>query len=278
MVTKKDLVIAVLATFCLTATLFMIIPTRSSLTTSQLGGYDPWRDLNDDGIIDIYDVVLVTSIYNSTGTPLNKTALLLELQSRVDSLNASILDLEAYLKTWITDLETSLVELQSKVEALETRIPKKGYIFISPVAFNSVFDEMSGGVDEYDFIRSSVLVVFESSIAWVDFSASVQLPHQSIITNMSVWIYDNSDYQINVWLSRYDSQTESADTMASVSTYPPTAKPSKVTLYDDTIIYPIIDNSRFMYSIGVRFQGDTSFPGDMALRLYGVLIEYEYSQ
>lgn len=60
MATKKDVVIAILATFCLTSTLFMILPTRSQ-------EYDPWADLNEDGIVDIFDVVGVTSIYETTG-------------------------------------------------------------------------------------------------------------------------------------------------------------------------------------------------------------------
>lgn len=64
MVTKKDLIIAVLLTFCLTATLFTIIPTHS-----QVNPYDPWCDLNEDGVIDITDVVMATSRYRSTGDP-----------------------------------------------------------------------------------------------------------------------------------------------------------------------------------------------------------------
>jgi hypothetical protein len=61
---KKDLIIAVLATFCLTATLFIIVPTRS-----QTAQYDPWVDLDEDGQISIYDVVQLTSIYGKTGDP-----------------------------------------------------------------------------------------------------------------------------------------------------------------------------------------------------------------
>jgi hypothetical protein len=169
----------------------------------------------------------------------------------------------------------SLTELKSIIEA---RMPKKGYAFIPAAAFNPEFDEMDNGVDTYNFIRGSVLVVLRSSRAWVDFSAFVNLPHQSIITNMTVWIYDDSNYQINVLLCRYNPQTDTTDYIASVSTYPPSAKPGKVILYDDTITYPIVDNSKFTYMLLVDFCGDTSFPGDISLRFYGVLIEYEYSQ
>jgi len=51
MIDKKYLFVAVLATFCLTATLFMIVPTRS-----QTGSYDPWEDVNDDGSVDMLDI------------------------------------------------------------------------------------------------------------------------------------------------------------------------------------------------------------------------------
>lgn len=66
MTTRKDLIIAVLATFCLTSTLFMIIPTKS---TTGIGEYDPWVDIDGDGEITIYDVVGVTKSYAATGDP-----------------------------------------------------------------------------------------------------------------------------------------------------------------------------------------------------------------
>lgn len=48
--------------------------------------YDPWVDYNDDGVIDIQDIVKTISLYDSHGTPLNKTDLLLELVDRVNSI------------------------------------------------------------------------------------------------------------------------------------------------------------------------------------------------
>jgi hypothetical protein len=62
---RRDVLIAVLATFCLTSALFTIKPSGSQSTLS----YNPWADINDDGIIDIYDVVSVTAIYGKTGDP-----------------------------------------------------------------------------------------------------------------------------------------------------------------------------------------------------------------
>jgi hypothetical protein len=65
MVNKKDLIIAVLATFCLTATLFLIIPTRSQ----TLGPYDPWLDTNADGKIDGKDLGETAFAFGSYGDP-----------------------------------------------------------------------------------------------------------------------------------------------------------------------------------------------------------------
>jgi hypothetical protein len=64
--TKKDLIIAVLAAFCLTATLFMIAPT-SSVPARQ---YDPWLDYNGDGKIELKDVYAMYLAYGTSGDPI----------------------------------------------------------------------------------------------------------------------------------------------------------------------------------------------------------------
>jgi len=53
--------------------------------------YDAWYDLNDDGIIDMTDIGLLCLKYGTTGTPINKTALLLELMEKIEILNATII-------------------------------------------------------------------------------------------------------------------------------------------------------------------------------------------
>ncbi len=63
---RKDLIIAVMATFCLTATLFTIFPTRSN---PGIGEYDAWNDLNDDGKIDIFDAINFAGTFETTGDP-----------------------------------------------------------------------------------------------------------------------------------------------------------------------------------------------------------------
>ena len=56
---KRDDAVAVLITFCITTTLFMIVPTRSQYNKDEIGVYDPWIDLNDDGNVNLFDAVML---------------------------------------------------------------------------------------------------------------------------------------------------------------------------------------------------------------------------
>lgn len=88
---RKYLMILGLA-YCLTATLFIGVTSSGNQIVASTTEYDPWVDLDDDGNITIFDVVKVCSRYGTEGTPVNKTALLYEvnatfteLQSRIDT-------------------------------------------------------------------------------------------------------------------------------------------------------------------------------------------------
>lgn len=104
---KKDLVVSVLASFCLTATLFMIVPIRSQ----PVEEYDPWVDTNDDGMIDIKDILHLALKYGATGTPINKTELLLKLEARLEILNATV------------------IALGQQISSLEVETEKHAHIF-----------------------------------------------------------------------------------------------------------------------------------------------------
>lgn len=98
-------------------------PLSGSQTTSQVE-YDHWRDLNDDGVINIYDVVYLTSIYGAKGTPINKTQLLLEVLEKMESLNASLLALEAI----IAEQQARISELETEIAILNaTKLGKPDY-------------------------------------------------------------------------------------------------------------------------------------------------------
>jgi len=60
----RNMIIAIMITFCFTATLFMVIPIRSANSP-----YDPWIDYNDDGKINLQELVLLANSYGATGDP-----------------------------------------------------------------------------------------------------------------------------------------------------------------------------------------------------------------
>ena len=63
---RKDVIIAVLATFCLTATLFLVLPTKSGTNAID---YDSWVDINGDGKINMYDIGYTAQRYGASGDP-----------------------------------------------------------------------------------------------------------------------------------------------------------------------------------------------------------------
>jgi len=60
---RKDLIVVALATFCLTATLFMVVLTRSADDPN----WDPWVDIKEDGTVDIYDAITLANAYGTSG-------------------------------------------------------------------------------------------------------------------------------------------------------------------------------------------------------------------
>jgi len=157
MIDKKDLVIVVLATFCLTATLFMTIPTRSGPATAK---YDPLLDYNEDGILDMRDIGYLCTLFGEMGTAVNRTALL-NLQSQIDDLKASVYE----LRTKINSLNATVVELETELAILDaiklgkpdwnntdwTSLPKGGeVIFTHNLNTTNVLVYMIGKKDSQD--------------------------------------------------------------------------------------------------------------------------------
>jgi len=232
---RKDVLIAVLATFCITSALFAVKPSGSQASRQ----YDPWMDINDDGIIDYMDIVNICRLFGTTGTPINKTALLLEILSRIDSLNASLQDLEAYV---------------------EMHMPRKGRVIIAPGLFQPRENTQSY-YKRVDYLRGDL---------W--FEAVLQLPNGAIITNVTAKVNDIvTDGYVIVWLRRYPL-TGGYEEIAYMQTTRE-GTPGEVILYDDTISYAIVDSQNYIYGVSVWFAYNTVF-----LNLQWVTIEYEYSQ
>jgi hypothetical protein len=151
MASKKDLIIAVLITFCLTATLFTIIPIRSE----QGSSYDAWKDLNDDGVIDSTDLGMLGTSWATTGDP----------TKNVNVTNWPI-DEQGYLKTVIKPkilkgaerivlLENFLGKIRfdanSWPEVYFTFIPKGELINITGVYCNIIYSSTGswGGSEKF---------------------------------------------------------------------------------------------------------------------------------
>jgi len=236
MVIKKDLIIAVLATFCLTFALFSTISTRGSPARE----YDPMADLTGpegvpDGVINMRDIGYVCNLFGATGTPINWTKLFEDVN-----------------------------ELQSKVNALESRIPKKGYISISPTAFTP-YDELTSYSKWSEYMYGGGF-----------FFAGVQLPNGATITNITACIRDQLSgpgYGISLTLYRTDMTSLGKAEMANVETGFYEA-PGKVILHDDTINYAVIDHQNYTYSLELYI----SIKSFGNLEFYWALIEYEYPE
>jgi len=83
---------------------FTLAITSVPVSTQQgLRDYDPWYDINDDGKIDIRDVAGVAAKFGTTGTPINKTEMLLDLQARVEALErGGFIGTPAYDSGWVS--------------------------------------------------------------------------------------------------------------------------------------------------------------------------------
>ena len=60
---RKDMIFAVLTTFCMCALMFTVVPIRSGLP------YDPWADIDDNGKIDMKDIGNVAAQFMASGDP-----------------------------------------------------------------------------------------------------------------------------------------------------------------------------------------------------------------
>lgn len=110
MMKERRLILTALITFCLTATLFRVLLINGE---SPVGTYDAWYDVNDDGRIDILDIVKLTARYGTTGTPINKTELILDLQERVNALEQAqnhVKTLRFYNSTLTTSTSTDWLD------------------------------------------------------------------------------------------------------------------------------------------------------------------------
>jgi outer membrane protein assembly factor BamB len=126
MVTKKDLIIAVLATFCLTATLFIILPSRSAEP------YNPWGDVSGptigepDGTINMRDINYEILRFNTFGDTAKNVTIAGHANKLAYSIENQLVPYEAIFAT--------------------PKIPVDGYSKMTVCIYSST------GTNEYDLL------------------------------------------------------------------------------------------------------------------------------
>jgi len=96
---RKPVIIGFLA-FCLIATLFIGATTSGDITNPSATvapEYDPWKDINDDGKINILDILGLAVIFGTEGTPIDKAAIAYNstvVYSHLYTTNTSEIDME----------------------------------------------------------------------------------------------------------------------------------------------------------------------------------------
>jgi len=96
--------------------------TMSDFPPDPDGGYSPWGDLNDDGSIDIFDIVWLGTRYDTTGTPVNKTALLYDVDATLQGLLSKINSLNGTFNSTILDLEGQIADLTTEIQTLHVQM------------------------------------------------------------------------------------------------------------------------------------------------------------
>jgi hypothetical protein len=191
---RKDVVIAVLATFCLTSTLFMITTSKSQ---SGVGEYNPWADINGDGAVDIFDIVGVAVSFGSTG----------DSTKNVNVTNSLLNTLVANLPTDENgNLKVRIIESTQQWSVSFDSIPPHDSVFVTyqTVSYRKisfVLKVFAGGCtvyvtsfegfgyDEFDVPGAAATTISKTyEIAWQD---------------IQVRIYNTGSNPIDVYLTFY---------------------------------------------------------------------------
>lgn len=127
--------------------------TLSDFPPEVPGIYSPWGDLNDDGIINIFDIVWVAGRYQTTGTPINKTALLYNvsdtlnmLLNKIDELNSTVIEQQVI----INGLHNTVIYLNETVQILNGTV---NYLNTTVTYLNETIATINGtglGAPDYD--------------------------------------------------------------------------------------------------------------------------------
>jgi hypothetical protein len=257
---KKDLVVAVLLTFCLTVLLFQVLP----ISSQDAGDYDPWYDVNDDGTIDMRDIGGIARKFGTSGTSINKTALLLELQQNLTVLRQEMIALQQWVGREVLDM---IYEFNVTIEV---RLPQREVISIPAAAFVPEATAATG----LGQVWQNQLRNYNADLI-ATFYAPVQLPHGVNITRFYGLWYDNSSRSVEMGL--YICNSTSHSWRISYLESPLKGCPGVGLSHTNEILERIIDNYS-SYHLRVDLP-PTHIPENwLDYRFYYAIIEYEYPE
>lgn len=158
----------------------------------------------------------------------------------------------------------ALTGLQTDVDSLNTRMPKKGNISISAAAFVAQYSTVDFGIHSWE-----TLALSHAESCTVYFYGSVQLPNGAKVKKVTSYWWDMGDENIVCRLKRYN-QTQNQE-MAQIWS---SGDPGHGSSHDDTIALATVDNSQYAYYLEVGIPGEQNGHGLYYFKY--ATIEYEY--
>ena len=259
---KKNFLVAVSAVVILLLVGSLLY--YSIVTAQGPGDYDLWYDTNDDGKIDMKDIGAMARKFGASGTPLNKTALLLELEQNLTVLREEMIALQLWVGRTVVDM---IYEVNVTLEA---RVPQRPIISIPAAAFIPE----AANADNFAQVIGNQLRNWHAELI-ATFYAPVQLPHGVNITRVYSFWYDNSSRSVETALYKYNN-TFSGLRIAYLES-PLKGRPGVGSSNTNEILEPIIDNYSAYY-LRVDIPPTHIFENWHDYRFYYAIIEFEYPE
>jgi hypothetical protein len=243
----------------------------SIVTAQGPGDYDHWYDINDDGKIDMKDIGAMARKFGTTGTPINKTALLLELEQNITVLREEMIALQLWVGRTVVDM---IYDLNATIEQ---RLPQRPIVSIPAAAFTP------GPKPGYPYVHQLNDWQNWGRYLWnlndtlhANFYAPVQLPHGVNVTRVYIfWLdWEVSSVECYLYKSEANHTLDSYWEMAYLQS-PEKGAPGWGSSNTNIIEHSIIDNY-YQYYLRVRLPPADETGIDYIF--YYAIIAFEYPE
>lgn len=202
---KKNLLLNTLAAICLSLVFVSALPMDS---IQQYEEYDPWMDVDDNGIINMLDLYNVALRFGTSGDPGNKTELLYnvsntfaELLARLDILNSTLAGLEtkydelnASLTSKIASMENTILLMQTDLGQQKVLIYMMNASLTAKIAYLEVLcSEMDTRIDELStliaVLNATKLGAPDRDSGWIPISQGQEIIFNHNLNTTNVLVY-----------------------------------------------------------------------------------------